>query len=197
MKIRIFEVILALILISLLIMGAMAEKDSEGLRNTVLRVHVIANSDSEADQAEKLRVRDAVLSQAELITKCAENSAQAEEMLAGRLEELKAAAMTQTKLPVTVTLGEYEFPTKQYDDFKLPAGSYRALRVVIGEGEGANWWCVLFPPLCVQSASATVDWAEASRLFSEGQARLITDESGGWALRFKAAELWGRLANMF
>ena len=91
----------------------------------------------------------------------------------------------------TAQLTRCWFPTKTYDGFALPAGEYEALRVVIGDGRGQNWWCVAFPPLCLEAASETVDEAAAAGYFSPGQAALITEEDRGYVLKFKAMELLG------
>ena len=87
------------------------------------------------------------------------------------------------------------FPTKTYTDFSLPAGSYTALRIVIGEGEGRNWWCVVFPPLCLGSVTETV--SERAECFSEDQVCLVTGEDEGYVVRFKAVELWNELTDRF
>ena len=96
-----------------------------------------------------------------------------------------------------VTLGEEAFPTRQYDTFSLPAGVYKALRVVIGEGEGQNWWCVAFPPLCLGAASETMEQAVETGGFTEEQAALMTGESQGYVLKFKSLELLGNLKRLF
>ena len=116
--------------------------------------------------------------------------------LEAHLEELAAAgqvAVTEAgrSEPVTARLERCWFPTKEYDGFALPAGEYTALRVVIGAGQGQNWWCVAFPPLCLEAASETVDEAAAAGYFSPGQAALITEEDRGYVLKFKAMELLG------
>ena len=96
---------------------------------------------------------------------------------------------------MTAELRPTVFPTKEYEDFTLPAGEYLALRVVIGEGEGHNWWCVVFPPLCAETTSDLAETAMAAGL-TEDQVALIT-ESDGYVLRFKAVELWERLKAYF
>ena len=95
--------------------------------------------------------------------------------------------------PVTASLERCWFPTKEYDGFALPAGEYTALRIVIGAGEGQNWWCVAFPPLCLGAASDTVEDAAAAGYFSQDQAALITEEDQGYVLKFKSMELLGQL----
>lgn len=97
---------------------------------------------------------------------------------------------------MTVELTDTAFPTREYDGFTLPAGTYLALRVVIGVGEGHNWWCVVFPPLCTAASSGVAQTAMAAGL-TEDQVGLITEESEGYVLKFKAVELWEDLRARF
>ena len=90
---------------------------------------------------------------------------------------------------MTVTLSEEFYPTREYDGFSLPAGNYTSLRVVLGEGEGHNWWCVVYPPLCVSAAEAS---RAAMETLDDGTAKIIT-ESDGYVYKFKLLELWGML----
>ena len=99
--------------------------------------------------------------------------------------------------PVTASLEKCWFPTKEYEGFALPAGEYTALRVVIGAGEGQNWWCVAFPPLCLGAASETVDQAAQAGLFGEDQVALVTQANEGYVLKFKSLELLGELKGLF
>ena len=94
---------------------------------------------------------------------------------------------------MTAQLTECWFPTKEYEEFALPAGTYTALRIVIGEGEGQNWWCVAFPPLCLGAASQSVEEATQAGYFDADQTALITGESEGYVLKFKGMELLGEL----
>ena len=123
---------------------------------SALRLHVIANSDSEADQSVKLAVRDAVLEKARL--RFAENDVttadEAKELLMDMGAELYEAAESTVKAygadsGVQLEYGAFEFPDREYNGTKYPAGEYNALRIILGEGEGHNWWCVMFPPLCI------------------------------------------------
>ncbi len=116
----------------------------------VLRLHILANSDSAADQRVKLLVRDAVLTQ----MKAGETAAETERLLLQNGRELLAAAEAVLRengfsYGVQLMLGTYAFPTRVYGEKTYPAGDYRALRIVLGQGRGQNWWCVLFPPLCI------------------------------------------------
>ena len=160
-----------------------------------LRLHIRAASDAVADQSAKLRVRDAVL--ACLDAACpAGNQTDARSWAARNLFTLQLAARHAlarcgVNAPVQVQLVNMYFPARQYTGGCLPAGRYDAVRITIGSGSGQNWWCVAFPPLCLEAASETVDEAAAAGYFSPGQAALITEEDRGYVLKFKAMELLG------
>ena len=196
-KLKFFEIALLIGLAVFLTSGALALRTQDELADKVVRLHVLANSDSEEDQALKLRVRDAVLEQATAILEQAADRREAESRLRGQLLELERIAAKEIAAegydyPVTVNLENADFPTKEYDGFTLPAGEYLALRVIIGEGKGRNWWCVVFPPLCT-AASADVPASALAAGFSEEEVRLITEENQGYVLKFKAVEWWETL----
>ena len=161
----------------------------------VIRLHVLANSDSEEDQALKLCVRDSVLAQTEALLAEARSREEAEEILQDNLSLLKETAeqtLAQLGTPyaVEVTLGEEEYPRRTYERAALPAGEYLSLQVKIGEAKGQNWWCVLFPPMCLSSATAQREAACLSAGLTEEQYRLITDTDGAeYRLRFKLVEV--------
>ena len=178
-----------------LLMGAWLTGQQKALAEQMVRLHVVANSDSAEDQAVKLRVRDAVLARAEPWLEEASTQKEALDILAAHLPELAQTGAEVVGEGVTVTASIAQdawFPTKEYEDFALPAGKYTALRITLGEGEGKNWWCVVFPPLCLGSVSETV--AERAGNFSDGQLHLITGESEGYVVKFKAMELWDELS---
>ena len=186
------------LLSALLLTGVVSLGAQAGLADRVVRLHVLANSDSEEDQALKLLVRDQVLSQAEQLLTGTADRAEAETVLTRALPELKetAAAVIAAEgydYDVEVRLEETSFPTKEYDGFSLPAGEYLALRVLIGEAKGQNWWCVAFPPLCLGAASQSVEEATQAGYFDADQTALITGESEGYVLKFKGMELLGEL----
>jgi len=176
--------------------GSWLNASQAALADRVIRLHVVANSDSEADQALKLAVRDRILAESEDLFSQGLSVDQARTILTERLGELAAAAAEALgekgcSDPVTVSLADgVWFPTKTYTDFALPAGNYTALRVVIGNGGGQNWWCVVFPPLCLGSVTETVETTAAAGGFSEDQIALITGEDEGYVVKFKAIELW-------
>lgn len=169
----------------------------DALARKVVRLHVVANSDSESDQALKLQVRDAVLDEAEPLLR-GKDRAESLETLQNALPELgQAAADTVARAgydyPVRLSVEDAWFPTKEYDDFALPAGTYTALRIELGEAKGKNWWCVVFPPLCL--GSVTEQAAEAG--FTEDELGLITGETEGYVIRFKVMEWWEELKRLF
>ena len=180
-----------------LLWGAVSLHRQETLSRKMIRLHVIANSDSDADQALKLRVRDAVLEQATAILERSADRREAESRLRGQLLELERTAEKEIQTagysyPVTVKLENTDFPTKEYGGFTLPAGEYLALRVIIGEGQGKNWWCVVFPPLCT-AVSADVPASALAAGFDQEEVSLITEENQGYVLKFKAVEWWETL----
>lgn len=167
----------------------------DGIRESVLRIHVIANSDSDEDQALKLKVRDALLERGgELLAGC-ETEEEALAAAAASLETLKTraeAALTENGcgLPVAVSLERAWFDTRDYDDFTLPAGEYDALRVVIGEGNGRNWWCVMFPSVCVGAARK-----RGMDEVLNGEEVEIIENKPRYRLRFKLVEWFEAIRN--
>lgn len=127
-------------------------------QHNLIRFHIIANSDSEKDQALKRRIRDLVVEKMNPEFKKAANLADAQKIALAHLGDIETIARDEIKqwhesYPVKAELGNFDFPIKSYGALTLPAGNYEAVRVVIGEGQGANWWCVLFPPLCFGDVS--------------------------------------------
>ena len=128
------------------------------IRESVFRIHILANSDSNYDQELKLKVRDELLELSDNIFATCKTRAEAEEKTIENLSLFKKKAEEVIKeqgydYPVKMSVGKADFNTRHYDNFTLPAGTYDALRVEIGKGEGKNWWCVMFPPVCVPSAT--------------------------------------------
>lgn len=175
--------------------------DRRELDDSVIRLHVVADSDSDADQAVKLKVRDAVLEAMEETLAGAEDKAQAEDALQSFLPEIENAANRVLEAEgvsdrAVVTLMEEAFPTREYDTFSLPAGVYDSLRVTIGSGEGKNWWCVVFPGLCVPAAVEEVEDVAVSAGFSESLSESITGEPE-YQVRFFLLDWLGRIENFF
>jgi stage II sporulation protein R len=175
----------------LLLSGVWAEGRQASIAGSLVRLHVLAVSDAPEEQAVKLRVRDAVLSLLAPKLAGVQSADEAGEVLADSLPLIRAAAEQAAEgRPVRVSLGEERYPTRNYAGFSLPAGRYRSLRVVLGEGQGHNWWCVVFPPVCLSAAEK-----EAMQpVMNPDDYALITREEG-WEIRFRIVELWGELLN--
>lgn len=201
-KLRRWEIALMAGVVCTLVLGSWLGREQEELADRMIRLHVIANSDREEDQALKLAVRDQVLAQAEKLYPEGATLEEAHRALESHLDLLAEVGQSVVdregyNYPVSVQMTRCWFPTKMYGDFALPAGNYNALRVVVGEGEGQNWWCVAFPPLCLGAASETVEEATRAGSFTDSQAGLITRENQGYVLKFKGMELLGQLQGMF
>lgn len=184
---RLILTVIVLLAAALFTTAAMAG-EQQALAHKLIRLHVVAHSDSETDQAVKLQVRDAVLRAAEGMNP---------DTLRQSLPQLREAARDCLRSqgdshPVEVTLAWEDFPTRVYESFSLPAGRYEALRVTIGDGAGHNWWCVVFPSICLRSA-ADLEEAAAAAGFTPGEVALITGEEPVYRLKFKVLELLSRL----
>ena len=169
------------------------------LRQNVIRLHVVANSDAAEDQAVKLRVRDAVNlyigeNMAADLDPEAARSWLTENL--DRLAEVADATLEQAGFQerVTVRLTEEAFPIRRYDSFTLPSGVYSSLRITIGDGVGKNWWCVIFPSLCVSAVSQTVEDTAAGAGFSDGLTGAIQGQSG-YEIRFFFLDWLGKIEN--
>ena len=192
----------ALILIFTLICGIMPTKDDTEIYGKILRLHVIADSDSEADQALKLKVRDSVLETLGSKLGDCKNREDAISVAQAEKENVKAAAeKTLRRLGcennVSITLGTEYYPTREYEGAHLPAGEYTSMRVVIGSGSGKNWWCVLFPAMCTNAAAEPAEeFIDAG--FTPGQVKILTDtDEPKYVLKFKILEIFGELFERF
>ena len=201
-KLKRWELALMFGILVAVVAGSWLTREQQELADSVIRFHVIANSDTEEDQALKLAVRDRVLEEAEGLYPEGATLEQAQAALEGHLNTLAAAGRAVVEeqgydYPVSARLEDCWFPTKEYEDFALPAGNYTALRVTIGEGKGQNWWCVAFPPLCLGAASETVDQALEAGYFTPDQGALVTADGEQYVLKFKAMELLGEVQGFF
>ena len=169
--------------------------DRQKLRDEILRLHVVADSDSAEDQNIKLQVRDAVLDSISQDLAQITDMEQARAYIRENLPKIEAAANDCLEAlgcgdTAVATLQEELFDTRVYDTFSLPAGIYEALRITIGSGEGKNWWCVAFPTLCVPATSQGFEEAAVSAGFSE---TLTETLEGEYEVRFYLLDLLGRL----
>lgn len=189
-SLRKWEIALLLALCFTLLAGTWAGAASSRVSEGLVRLHVIAASDDATEQAIKLDVRDAVLSYLEPKLASAADIAGAEALIEANLGGIAAEAESAAQgREVNVTLGEEYYPTREYDTFSLPAGRYRSLRVTLGEGAGHNWWCVVFPPLCLTAAESEAAFEEL-----DGETRaIISSDGGGVQFKFRLLELWGEL----
>lgn len=169
-------------------------KTSEEIRSDVLRLHVIANSDTSVDQNLKLRLRDYILQEGKDIFNGSvnvENAVKKIEPVLPELEKSAKAFVNQAGFDydVKISLSNEYFTTRTYETVTLPAGKYLALRVVIGSGKGHNWWCVMFPPMCVPAADKK---DEIENVFSEKEIKLV-ESKPKYEPRFKVVEIYEQL----
>jgi len=202
-----FKTVIVVALAALIIMGAYittySDDVNKGLADNLIRLHVIANSDTPEDQALKRDVRDVILNYMREQLKNSEDIEQTKFIINSRMKNIEQLAKSEIsrqgrEYDVNVMLGSYPFPTKVYGDITLPAGNYQALRVVIGKGEGANWWCVLFPPLCfVDATHGTIPDSvkqELKDVLSEEEYKIIAsadnDKDIPVKIKFKVVEFF-------
>ncbi len=201
-KCKPWEIALALALVLSVLTGSFLEHEQEALADSVLRLHVLANSDSPEDQALKLVVRDAILEWTTPLLYGVSDRVRAEEILCAALPEVERVAEETIRqagylYAASAELAQTAFPTKTYTDFALPAGRYEALRVVIGDGGGQNWWCVVFPPLCLAASGAQTKDTLREAGLTDGQVSLVTGETEGYEIKFKCLEWWDAIKHFF
>ncbi len=176
----------------------------ESIYGSTLRLHILANSDTAADQSLKLSVRDAVLETVDKFIGDCENAESAEAAVLVNSDAVLAAAeaviaQSGYDYDCTLSVGEEYYPERNYGDVILPAGKYCSVRLLIGSGSGQNWWCVLFPPLCTEAAEKQEE-ALAEAGFTKGQVRILTEsERPRYTVKFKLLEilmeLWEKIEN--
>ena len=173
--------------------------DRQTLRQELVRLHVVAASDSEADQAMKLRLKDAVVESLKLDMERLGSAEEAKAYLQENLPKIETLANrvlqeAGSSDTAKVTLAVEEFSTRVYDTFTLPAGLYDALRITIGEGEGKNWWCVVFPTLCLPATAEGFEETASCAGFSDPLTAALEGEEG-YEIRFWVLDALGRLEN--
>lgn len=179
-----------LLIITMLIGALPTEAEGEIYEDT-LRLHILANSDSKDDQALKIRVRDYILTEYGSRLRSGGSIDEAKEEISVILLEIEADVCEKIaewgyKYTVRATLSEEWYETREYEDFTLPAGYYCSLRVIIGNGEGKNWWCVMYPPLCMEMACEDAPWDDGVINYTKEEFSLIT--SGKYNIKFKILE---------
>ena len=179
-RLRPWETALLAAVCATLLTGVWAQGRQSALADKVVRLHVIAASDSTEDQRVKLEVRDALL--AYLTPRL--------EAASGAQDAAAVIAATTSGVSARVELGRETYPTREYETFSLPAGVYTSLRITLGAGSGRNWWCVVYPPLCTSG----VETAQEAAALSDDDVKLITEDGEGYVLRFRLLEWWGSLS---
>ena len=171
---------------------------SNGLSNNIFRLHILANSDSEEDQALKLKVRDAILQYMETLNTANQDKQSVIELSKNHIEDFKTIAKKIIQengynYSVSAEIGNFYFPTKYYGNISLPAGDYDALKIEIGDAKGQNWWCSLFPPLCFVSVSSGVVEKEGEEYLKENlteeEFEIISEATPEIEFKFKIVEL--------
>ena len=186
-RLHIWELALMGALLAGLLTAIWAQKTQAEVASELVRLHVLAKDDTDDEQAVKLQVRDEVLAYVQPLLEGASTQGQAVEILNRSMDGIRrAAAAAAGERQVAVTLTEEYYPTREYEGFALPAGNYTSLRVILADGEGRNWWCVVYPPLCTELAT------ERMELLTEETEKLITGQDG-YVYKFKILELWGEI----
>ena len=188
-------------LISASVWGMTLITDRQRLDDELIRLHVVANSDSEKDQNIKLQVRDAVLASLQKDLEKISDVEDARAYLQENLPKIRAIANETLDAvgfdgEAVVTLCKEAFGTRYYDTFTLPAGVYESLRIIIGEGAGKNWWCVAFPTLCVPATTEGFADAAVGAGFSETLSGTLAGKDG-YEVRFYLLDVLGRVENFF
>lgn len=195
MKIKALEISVFVALIICIASSISFERDCEDIRQSLLRLHVIASGDTNREQELKLKVRDAILTMGADIFSENDDLKKAKSKAERNIGELQSIAEDTLRengctYPVKVEVAECYFPTRQYENITLPAGKYNAVRVIIGEGNGKNWWCVMFPPMCLPAAKKNE--AELSDVLGEKSMNIV-ENGKKYEVRLWIVEKWYEL----
>ena len=175
--------------------------DMDLLHDHIIRLHVVGASDSGEDQRIKLAVKDAINDELKMLLANVDTVEDAKIQILGHLADLKARGEqvlhdNGSEESITISLEQETFPLREYDTFSLPSGVYTSLRVRIGEAHGKNWWCVVFPSLCLPAAGENLEDVAASAGFSDSLCDTLTRREG-YELRFFFLDWMGKLQNFF
>lgn len=170
----------------------------DNISNDVFRLHILANSDSDYDQSVKLKVRDRVLEYSKSLFDSAKTKEEAESLISQNLDNITRVAQNELKYlgcgqNVKAEIKKMYFTTRYYDSYTLPSGMYDALRITIGSGKGHNWWCVMYPSICVSAASEQDE--KAKQALDDGEYDIIKNEK--YSYKFKVVELFEKLCSCF
>lgn len=195
-KNRLFAAVAFALIFSILMSLACFEASCEQVRDNVLRLHILANSDSAADQAVKYKVRDALLDEFGDLFEGANSLEEAQAAAEKNIDCLQNIAQATVKsegynYPVKVEVAPSDFGTRKYDDLTLPAGEYMAVRVLLGDAQGQNWWCVCFPNICIGSA------AQKDADSFKGNGKQIVTKGQKYKVKFKIVEIYEQIKACF
>lgn len=184
--------LLFIAVISVVTYGKTAQKN---IADGVLRLHIIANSNSEEDTELKLKVRDRIIEEGICIFEKTENKEKAKAFINENLEKICEIASDEIKkqgysYEVRAEVGEFMFPVKFYENLMLPSGRYEALRIVIGEGKGENWWCVLYPPMCaLDGLTVERGQKQLENELTKEEYRIVSEKNPPAQIRFKIVDM--------
>ena len=193
---KMFNIMIPALTIAVMMAAVPFFSSCEELYDDVLRVHILANSDSAADQSLKLAVRDRIVSDCAEYYRDCEGKQEAKEITESHLTDIERVASEEISsrgfdYPVRAEVGEAYYNTRYYDDFTMPAGWYDSLRVEIGEARGTNWWCVIYPALCVGAACDS----SMRESLSDGEYRVVTSDR--FDVRFKLVDYFEGFMKLF
>lgn len=174
--------------------------DYQDLQNDVVRIHILANSDTEQDQNLKLQVRDRILEYTSGWVSGCSSAAEAEEIFSARIDEINSIAQEMVhecgyEYTTSSEVIRMDFDDRVYGNITMPHGSYKAVRVKIGSAGGHNWWCVMYPPLCVPAAGAEVNIDDYSGYFTEGEIDIMKN-CDKYQLKLKCAEIYNNIRTL-
>lgn len=187
-----FIVFLAIVIIFIVGTILCAEYYSNKYSENVFRLHILANSNTVEDQALKLKVRDCIGETVDLLSKEAQNAYDMERLIEENADKIRSEAQKCIEregfdYDVKIEIGNFYFPTKSYGSEALPAGEYNAVRIIIGEGKGDNWWCIMFPPLCLSNGNI-------NSVAKNNQEEDVVDKI---TVKFKFVEIFQEMRNRF
>lgn len=187
----------SLLCAAILLCGIALARQQKTLSDKLIRLHVVANSDSEADQRDKLLLRDHILQITDALVHDAQDPQAAIRENLPYLQRESEAFLRSVgnRQPVKVSFCRELFSERDYDTFSLPAGVYRTLRITVGEGKGHNWWCVVFPSLCMSANMEEFEQACAVAGLTDGEQMLITKANEGYELKFRSIEILQKIKN--
>ena len=185
-----------ILLVSVLFISVIPTDAEAAIYEDTLRLHILANSDSDEDQKLKLLLRDKILEKYGIMLSGCESlddaKARSEELLQNIEEDCEEWILELGRdYGVDAVIGVEWYDTREYEGFTLPAGYYISLRVIIGEGEGRNWWCVMYPPMCLDVATEQAEADDAVINYTKEETKLI--EGGGYTVKFKLLEMFSRV----